>query len=77
MKEPTFELSLEDAEFVVEELPWDDEFTKNLRRWVERERDARDARAEQERERAERMAPIFNAFIWRVVGGEPEWSRER
>ena len=36
--EPTFNLTLEDAEFVVHELPHNDLFTRELWAWIEQER---------------------------------------
>ncbi len=68
-REPVFELSLEDAEFVVGELPWSDGFTRELRAWCERERAARDEREAIAADVRERHRPAFNRMIWNVVMG--------
>ena len=38
MTDPVFELTLADAEYVVEELPQRDGFTRTLRDWIAEER---------------------------------------
>lgn len=62
----TFALSLKDAEFVVEELPQHDDFTRALRAWCEEQRAVRDER----REAAEQFdREVWNPFLWRIIGG--------
>lgn len=68
--EATFNLTLEDAEFVVDELPQHDEFTKALRRWCESERERRDEASRRSQEAWERIEPAWNRMLWRVVTGE-------
>lgn len=72
----TFNLTLEDAEFVVDYLPGNDEFTRDLQRWCEQERSRKAEREQAAQEHLERYAPIFNRFLWSAVGGYPFPDRE-
>ena len=46
--EPTLDLTVADVEFIVEELPPNDEFTKELRDWLEEQYRRKAALASQE-----------------------------
>lgn len=63
MMADTFNLTLEDALFVVHELPQADLFTRDLWRWIEEQEAAEERRAEI----AARHADQWNRFLWRVV----------
>lgn len=78
MNEPTFNLTLEDAEFVVEELPQRDDFTRQMREWCIAERQRRD---DEEERRAYGPGVVFrfgaNGLPKMVVEPAPEggWPR--
>lgn len=66
MTDATFNLTLEDAEFVVEELPQNDGFTLGLRTWIDEQRIVRDAH----REAAEQFdREVWNPFLWSIIRG--------
>ncbi len=68
MNAETFNLTLEDAEFVVHELPQGDLFTQELWRWVEEQRAKREREEALAAARWERIAPAWNRMLWSAVG---------
>lgn len=70
-RERTFELSLDEAEWVASELPQNDGLTQDLQRWVSQQRIEEEAERVRREERAERFAPVWNHFVWSAFGGYP------